>query len=225
MAHLPKYTGVTVTLPGGIKTHPYFKATNVADWSLQGFMTATGKDENSFLSAIGNLAKFKPVPRDVRSFARSLHDLYGGIFRDQVVDIAKDDAKSRINRQSFIRKEKLITQRSYKDDLEQNLRAKDQGGASSCCECRKNLLLAGISVYAQIEWTTTGTPEFIPVLTVIPHTYCTHWLNDLGLQSANINSELSEEPTDTVNPEFKEHGTLSSQVHVKRLFDISLSIK
>lgn len=121
MVFSPLYTGVTVTLPEGIETLPYFKTTKVAEWSLQGFLAATGKDENSFLSAVHDLSKFKPVPRDVRLFAKALHDLYSGTFRDEVTAIARDEAKSKINRLLFRGKEKLIAQRSYKDDLDQDL--------------------------------------------------------------------------------------------------------
>ncbi|KAF9994413.1 hypothetical protein BGZ79_000833 [Entomortierella chlamydospora] len=94
----PSYTGATDSLPEGIESAPYFKTTKVAEWSLQGFLTATGKDEKSFLSEILDLSKFKPVPLDVRLFAKGLYNFYNGIFGEEVTAIAKDQAQSSINR-------------------------------------------------------------------------------------------------------------------------------
>ncbi|KAF9997041.1 hypothetical protein BGZ80_007095, partial [Entomortierella chlamydospora] len=117
----PSYTGATDSLPEGIESAPYFKTTKVAEWSLQGFLTATGKDEKSFLSEILDLSKFKPVPLDVRLFAKGLYNFYNGIFGEEVTAIAKDQAQSSINRSVFRGKEQLIVQRRYKDDLENDL--------------------------------------------------------------------------------------------------------
>ncbi|KAF9560942.1 hypothetical protein EC968_005947 [Mortierella alpina] len=117
----PAYIGATDSLPDGIESAPYFKITKVAEWSLQGFLTATGRDERSFLSEILDLSKFKPVPLDVRLFARALYNFYNGTFGKEVTAIAKDQAQSSINRTIFRGKEQLIVQRRYKEDLEHDL--------------------------------------------------------------------------------------------------------
>ncbi|KAI8345055.1 hypothetical protein B0O80DRAFT_504687 [Mortierella sp. GBAus27b] len=117
----PSYTGVTASLPEGIESAPYFKTTKVAEWSLQGFLIATGRDEKSFLSEILDLSKFKPVPLDVRLFARSLHIFYNGIFGKEVTAIAKDQAQASINRSIYRGKEQLIVQKGYGEDLENDL--------------------------------------------------------------------------------------------------------
>ncbi|KAG9319311.1 hypothetical protein KVV02_000727 [Mortierella alpina] len=117
----PAYTGATDSLPEGIESAPYFKTNKVAEWSLQGFLTATGRDERSFLSEILDLSKFKPVPLDVRLFARALYKFYNGTFGKEVTAIAKDQAQSSINRSVFRGKEQLIVQRRYKEDLERDL--------------------------------------------------------------------------------------------------------
>jgi len=120
MASFP-YTGATDSLPEGIQTVPYFKTTKVADWSLQGFLTATGRDEKSFHSELLDLSKFKPVPLDIRLFAKGLYNFYNGVFGEDVTAIAKDQAQSSINRSIFRGKEQLIAQKRYKDDLENDL--------------------------------------------------------------------------------------------------------
>lgn len=109
----PSYTGATDSLPKGIQTAPYFKTTKVAEWSLQGLLTATEKDEKSFHSEILDLSKFKPVPLDVRLFAKGLYNFYNGVF-GEVTATAKDQAQSSINRSVFRGKEQLIVQRRYK---------------------------------------------------------------------------------------------------------------
>ncbi|KAF9342264.1 hypothetical protein BGX26_007936 [Mortierella sp. AD094] len=117
----PLYTGATDSLPEGIETAPYFKTTKVAEWGLEGFLTATGRDEKSFLSEVLNLSKFKPVPLDVRLFAKDLYDFYNAVFGEEVTAIAKDQAQSSINRLVLRGKEQLIVQRRYKDDLGNDL--------------------------------------------------------------------------------------------------------
>ncbi|KAF9996660.1 hypothetical protein BGZ80_007194, partial [Entomortierella chlamydospora] len=114
----PSYTGATDSLPKGIETVSYFKTTKVAEWGLEGFMTATGRNEKIFLSKILNLSKFKPVPLDVSLFAKDLYDFYNGVFGEEVTTIAKDQAQSLMNRKVFRGKEQLIVQRQYKHDLE-----------------------------------------------------------------------------------------------------------
>ena len=95
------YTGATEYLPERIETRPYFKVTKVAEWSLQGFVAATGKDEKPFLVDIRDLSRYKALPVDVRLFAKGLYDFYCGIYGEEVRTIAKDQAHSRINRSLF----------------------------------------------------------------------------------------------------------------------------
>ena len=117
----PSYTGTTESLPEHIATTPYFKGTKVAEWSLPGFLIATGKDGKSFLADILDLSKYKAAPLDVRLFARDLYNFYNGTFGEAVKTIAKDQAQSRINRSLFRGKEQLIVQRQYKGDLDNDL--------------------------------------------------------------------------------------------------------
>lgn len=53
--------GATDSHPEGIEAAPYFNTTKVAGWDLQEALTATGKDEKSFLSEIQYLSKFNRV--------------------------------------------------------------------------------------------------------------------------------------------------------------------
>ncbi|KAF9412657.1 hypothetical protein BGZ94_000970 [Podila epigama] len=122
MASVPPYTGITDFLPESLDAAAYFKSTKVAFWSLHGFLTATGRDEKAFLSEILDISKFKLVPLDVRLFAKDLYSFYTGVFGENVKAFAKDQAQSSVNRLVFRGKEQLITQKRYKDDLDNDLR-------------------------------------------------------------------------------------------------------
>ncbi|KAK3820793.1 MAG: hypothetical protein J3R72DRAFT_426966 [Linnemannia gamsii] len=76
------------------------------------------------------ISKFKPVPLDVRLYAKAQFDLYNGSFRDDVVAIARDQAQSEINRSLFRGKEQLISQRRYKEDLEVDLNTSESSVAT-----------------------------------------------------------------------------------------------
>ncbi|KAG0306838.1 hypothetical protein BGZ99_001664, partial [Dissophora globulifera] len=99
----------------------YFKTTKVAEWTLSAYLVASGNDEDSFLSALRYLFKFKAVPLDIRLFAKDLHNFYSGSFRVEVKAIARNNARSEINRSMFSSKERLIVQGRYNDDLERDM--------------------------------------------------------------------------------------------------------
>ncbi|KAF9975043.1 hypothetical protein BGZ75_000647 [Mortierella antarctica] len=112
------YTGSIVFLPEEINAHPYFKATRIAEWSLDGFLVSTGLTELYFLATVKTLARTKRLPTDVRNFARSLEEFFDGYFQQEVFEIAKDKAQKNINRALLSGKEHLLVQSHVTDVLE-----------------------------------------------------------------------------------------------------------
>ncbi|KAF9985683.1 hypothetical protein BGZ80_007472, partial [Entomortierella chlamydospora] len=76
---------------------------------------------------------YKPVPADIRQHARALIKFYNGAFRDEVTTIAKDKARSEVNRDLFSGKEQLISQGRYKDVLEKDMN-NGKGSSSTSTE-------------------------------------------------------------------------------------------
>ncbi|KAF9539144.1 hypothetical protein EC957_005755 [Mortierella hygrophila] len=116
----PSYAGTIAVLPVDVIALTYFKITKISKWGLEGFLTSTGLTELEFMSSLKDISRIKRLPSDIRIFAKRLNDYYGGIFQDEVTEIAKNNARKNLNRQLLSGKEHLLVQSKVNETIERD---------------------------------------------------------------------------------------------------------
>ncbi|KAF9999656.1 hypothetical protein BGZ79_006745 [Entomortierella chlamydospora] len=128
MVSRPAYGGAVMHLPWDVITHGYFRTTKISEWSLEGFLTSTGLTPEEFKSSLKQIARIKRLPIEIQIFAKWLNDYYCGIFQEEVVEIAENEARKTVNRTLLSGKEHLLLQGYVNDSLERDKSTdEDQG--------------------------------------------------------------------------------------------------
>ncbi|KAG0020802.1 hypothetical protein BGZ80_003560 [Entomortierella chlamydospora] len=120
MVSRPAYGGAVMHLPWDVITHGYFRTTKISEWSLEGFLTSTGLTPEEFKSSLKQIARIKRLPIEIQIFAKWLNDYYCGIFQEEVVEIAENEARKTVNRTLLSGKEHLLLQGYVNDSLERD---------------------------------------------------------------------------------------------------------
>ncbi|KAI7830433.1 hypothetical protein BC939DRAFT_489810 [Gamsiella multidivaricata] len=111
----PSYTGPVAVLSEDIITLTYFRTTKASEWSLEGFLASTRLTELVFMSSLKDIARIKRLPSEIQIFAKRLEDYYDGVFQEEVIEVAKNNARKNVNRTLLSGKEHVLLQ-SYVDD-------------------------------------------------------------------------------------------------------------
>ncbi|KAI1313879.1 hypothetical protein EDD11_002414 [Mortierella claussenii] len=156
----PTYTGKAAVLPEDITTHHYFSTTKVAEWSLEGFLTSTGLTELAFMSKLKDIARIKRLPNGIRLFIKNLQDYYSGSFHQEVIEIAKNNARKNINRALLSGKEHLLLQSHVNDTLERDKYASSLGKRSMSSLGEEESVIP-ISPQAECSAASTSTAALV----------------------------------------------------------------
>ncbi|KAF9915991.1 hypothetical protein FBU30_001584, partial [Linnemannia zychae] len=95
----------------------------ISEWSLENFVISTGLTKLEFLFGLKIISRIKRLPPEIQTFANGLVNYYDGIFREELAEIAKNNALKTVNRELLSSKEHLLLQRNVNAAIERDKRA------------------------------------------------------------------------------------------------------